>query len=386
MTLCIPLRFVTSDLVAYTGKAPPWAKVERVPLNELVTTYQHTIADRYGFESATLTYQGGVGEVIQALALLGQRLTVYGPYGRQCWQGMFWSIDVASAGQQHSIGMEAIANRVMVRFTAPFGASATSTVYSDTDSQARYGRKDYVQAGGAKSLVAANNLAQRILTERKQPPPATAINLASGPQEGTGWTITLHCVGLYESLGFCLTSNASTTSTVTTTQVATLLASDPNAWVVAGDIVASGVSDVETIEEDGTRRAKIEQLLGLGNSSQQPLSWGVYEDRKFTIVPWAGAGYTPLAPGPQTFYKVNQNDMLIRNYEGVPVEWCDVRPNYRYVLSDLLDVKALTSSSYTTTTAGVVGRVTFGCSADAMSLSLEGVYQSSADAIIARVR
>lgn len=385
MALCIPLRFAVADLVVFSGKAPPWAKTDAPPLTNLVTSYSHTIADRYGFESATLSYEGGVAEVVEALNLLGRRLTVIGPYGRVCWQGMFYTIEVTAPGQQHSISMENVANRVKVRFTAPFGTSAVSSTYSDTTSQARYGIKDYVQAGGAKTKTAADQLAQRILYERKQPPPATSITLQSGPRDGSGWAITLNCVGIYEALGFCVTSNTSTTSTVTTTQVATLLTSDPNAWVVAGDIVASGISDVETMAEDTTRRAKIEELLGQGNSSGQPLSWGVYEDRRLSIVPWAGTGVTPLAPGPTAIYKTSQNDMQIRNADSVPVDWWDVRPNSRYILTDLLDVAAL-SSTGNTTTAGVVGRVSFSCDEASLSLSLEGVYQSSADAIIARVR
>ncbi len=384
MSICVPFTFIVGDLIAASG-APPWAKQEIPNLSALVTSYTHAIADRYGFESATLQYTGDADMAVAALNLLGRSLTVVGPYGRVCWEGMFHRIGVSASGQDHSISLENVANTVKVRFTAPFGSSAVSSTYSDTASQARYGVKHLVQTGGADTLAAANSLAQRILNERKDPLPDTAVQLQTGAADKVGWLMTLDCVGLYEELGWCVTSNTTTSTAATTTQVATLLASDPNAWIVAGDIVASGISDTQFIAEDTTRRAKIETLLGQGDSSNQPLSWGVYENRAFSVIPWAGTGTVPLAPGPLPLYRTNQNEMTIRNADGGIVDWWDVRPNYRYTLSTLLDVAVLNGTG-NTTNAGVAGRVSFSCSQDAMSLSLEGVYQSSADAIIARLR
>lgn len=384
MTLRIPFNFVVGDLTTITG-APPWARQEPPNLAALVTSYDQSIADRYGFESASLSYTGDATMAVAALNLLGRSLTVAGPRTRVCWDGIIWRVSVSSGGEQHSISMENIANYVFVRFTAPFGfAGAKSSIYQDSDSQTRYGRKDFVQTGGAKTKAAADALAQRILFERKAPPPESGISLQTGDATGSGWQITIECVGLYEALGFCTTSSTSTTSTVTTTQVASLIASDPNAWITAGDITASGISDVETIPEDSTRRAKIEELLGQGNSSNQPLSWGIYEDRKFTVTTWAGSGVTPLASEPTRLYTTNQQEMTVRNGEGVIVDWWDVRPNYRYALS-LLDSASIRAIG-TDTTVGVASRTSFHCDEEGMSLNLEGVYQSSADAIIARIR
>ena len=159
---------------------------------------------------------------------------------------------------------------------------------------------------------------------------------------------------------------------------------DPNGWVSAGDIVASGISDVETIADDSTRRVKIEELLGQGNSSNQPLSWGVYEGRKFSVTTWAGSGVAPAASEPTRLYATNQQSMVVRNGEGVEVDWWDVRPNYRYTIG-LLDSSTGVATGNSATT-GVIGRVSFTCSEDAMSLNLEGAHHSSADAILARVR
>jgi hypothetical protein len=383
MPLLIPFTFIIGDLTTVVG-APPQAQQAPPNLNELVTTYSHSIADRYGFESATIGYTGDRAMALNALNLLGRSLTIGGMRGAVCWDGLVWSVDVSAAGVSHSVSLENVANRIKVRFTAPFGTSAVSSTYSDSTSQALYGIKDMVVTGGAKTLIAANALAQRVLFERKTPSPEVGIGLQTGEVDSAGWTITLNCVGLYETLGYCVTSSTSTTSTVTTTQVASLLAGDPNAWVLAGDIVASGISDVETIDEDTPRRAKIEALLNQGNSSNQPLSWGVYEDRKFTVTTWAGSGVTPAASEPTRLYTTNQQEMTIRNAEGSIVDWWHVRPNYRYAI-DLLDSATLTSVGNSATT-GVIGRVSFSCDEQSMSLNLEGVYRSSADAIIARVR
>jgi hypothetical protein len=392
MPLCIPFQFWIGESrsanIVLTSGIPAWAKQEPPMLSALVTNYSHTIADRYGFESASLTYTGDRNAALGALNLLSRPLTVASPYGSIPWDGLIYRVTAKSASEQHSISMESLANWINVRFTASFGTSASTVAggvtIQDATSQERYGRKDYVATGGAKTLTAATALGRRILAERKSPLPENGVHLQTGDATDNGWEITLECVGLYEELGWCLTSNTATTSTQTTSQLTDLLLSDPNSWIGLGTITASGISDVVTMPEDSTRRQKIEELLGQGNSSNQPLSWGVYEDRLLTVVPWAGAVSVPLAPGPTRIYATNQQEMTIRNGEGSIVNWWDVRPNAVYRLS-LLDSATITTAGNSTTT-GVIGRVSFSCSESDMSLDLEGVYQSSADALIARVR
>lgn len=368
--LCIPFRFAIQPLLQ---AAPTVRNLELPDINGLVNSYQHASSDKFGYESATLQYNATVADGIWLLTALGKLITVSDPYGADSWQGIIHSITIRANGVDHTISMEQLANRIRTRFTTALGTNGVSNVLNDSVSQNRYGIKDFVQSGGARTKGEADALAARLLKERAKAPSATALTLATNTARETACSISINCIGLYETLGWAITANSSTSQSETTTQAVTLLAATPNAWITPGRITASSFNASQYIAPDTTYRAKIEELLELGMSSGVPLSWGVYNNKAFEIVPWAGVDVGSM---PARRLVTSTQEPIVRNADGSEVPWWRVRPNY-YYSSDLLSDGSA---------EGVVGRVSFSCSSEGMSLSLEGTDRSSADALIARVR
>lgn len=362
-----------------------WAQPITPMLAGKLTSYQHTIADRFGFESATLAYSGDRSEMVRALGLLGRTVTTVAPSGAVMWDGIITRVRVAVAGVEHSISTDELYNRVKVRYTTRLGSAFVTATQNDTVSQARYGIKELVSSVGTIDPTTALDLAERLLKEYKNPPADMSLNLATGDAGGVG-EITLEATGFYASLGYTTTSKTSTANVNSLTQVDALVeAIDTNLWISTGTIEAAGISTSEYIAPDTTHLAKIESLLGFGDSNGDPLSWGVYEDRLFHVVGWAGASLTWIgvsAFGGTRTYRLYLGEGAIRNGENLPVPWWLVRPNIAYSL-DLLDVGNTNVGDGTTT--GVASRVTFAASEGSMSLTLESENRSSAAARIARI-
>lgn len=368
--LAIPFTFRFDHLE--TGQ-PAARDLDLPNINGIVDSYDHASADKFGYESASVSFNSSLADGAWMLSALGRQFTVYDPYGIQCWQGIIHSITLRASGIDHTISLEKLANRIRVRFTTPFGTNAVSSTASDTTSQARYGVKDLVQSGGAKTKTEADALATRLLKELTIPPSNTAVAVAAKQERETACAVTLNCVGLYETLAWAVTSNTSTSQSETTAQATALLSATPNDWISAGRITASGLNASQFIAQDTTYRAKLEELLELGMSDGTPLSWGVYNDRQLEVVPFAGVN---VGSAPIRRLSTSTQEPIIRNADGSEVLWWRVRPNYAYS-SDLLDDGSA---------KGVVGRVSFRCDTNGMSLSLEGTDRSSADALIARTR
>lgn len=331
-----------------------------------VESYEDTVSDRYGFETARVAWTPTWAEVEEWARYdhLMRPMVAYSPDARQIWRGVLAEIEIGIGTKKIAFSLKDMANRLTVRFSEPGGAQGESGTYSSAASQALFGTKDRVINAAVALSAAASNQAQTILNYIAFP--RSKQSSSAGTTRGE-LSISLTFWGKYALLDWLLTASTSTTSTQTSTQIGTLLAAYAavNAFFSSStaNIAATGVSDTEYIEPDTTYREKIERLLARGNSAQQPLAWGFYDDDAFVVTPRASA-----TPSTITYYESEASGQIRDQWQNVLDVW-DVRPNAMAQIVDLID--APTPGSVETPLRKYVARVTRSVRGEDVTVTLE---------------
>lgn len=335
-------------------------------LRERIQSYQHTIASRFGFESMSCSFTANTEEALDWLLNgLGRGVVAYGPDAETVWEGRLVQIDATFGSHQRSMSLDAMANRITVRYTTVLGTPGATSSASDTDSQGLYGVKDGVVSLNASTAADAALVRATELARQKNPRMTASSGQGSG--EGGEVQVTLHGEGWYGALGWLLTSNTSTTNTATTTQLTTLLTAynSTNSFFSTSSvfITASGQNATEFIPADTPYRQKIEDLLALGDGTN-PYSWGVYEDRLFYAAPWTAASPTTID------YQFILGDSTLRDSSGGEVYPWSARPNKMLHSSSLIDT-APVATAQDAAARFFVARVSFSIGSGGYQLTLE---------------
>lgn len=332
------------------------------------TAYQHTITDRHGFESMSVSLVVRMSEALDWLqpARLMRGVVVSGPHGSICWEGFLHTIRAQIGQKPQSLSLDPVGNRVRCKYTTVLDTPGTTASASNTTSQALFGVKDYIATLNKDTATAAANKRDRVLGMIALPRSNEPSEAATGDQGEI--TLELSFVGWYATLGWVVTSRTSTTTTSSTAQVATLIgtaspgigATNPFFSTDITDIVSGGPAATEYIEPETTYQAKIETLLQGGDGAGGAYTWGVYEGRRFRVAARQTAvSYYEIA-GDGNLYSVN----------GQRVAPWDARPNTVSVIRNMHDL-APTSGSVDTSNQKYIGRVSCSIAADHMGVSLE---------------
>jgi hypothetical protein len=358
-----------------------------IDLADGLTSYEHSISDQAGFESVAISRDAPADLALTALVTwLGGKLVAAGPDADIIAEGLLTTIEATFGEESRSVSLDPMANRIRVKYTlAAGGGSGTTSAANDTASQVIYGVKETVQSFETTDATDAANKATRLLAELKNPRMDRRSRAGAGSRSKAAPGAQLRCTfsGYYATLDWLTTSSTSTTSTDTGTQVGSLITSyrATNAnFVAASTIATTGRSAPETIADGTTYRRAIEDRLASGNSSGQPLAWGVYEGAVFLVANPSAA----TTPGTVT-YRRYLGDGRIYNAAGCVVPWWQVRPNAIYEVVDLLDPGPI-STAQDAAARSYVARVRFSVQRDGMSLDLEGSEGQSVDRLLARIR
>lgn len=344
-------------------------------------SYSHTITDQFGFESCQLALKAPLDEAIEWLQNgLMRSLIVSGPDAETVWEGYLSSISAQIGQKVVTLSLDAMANRVRCTYTTVLGTPGVTSSASDTTSQGLYGIKDRVMPLNASDATAAAYRAAIVLANLAYPKSREATQATTGAQGDV--TLTLSFTGWYGVLDWLVTSVATTSTAVTTTQVGTLLSGyvGVNAFLSTSTIfiTASGISSPQKIEAQTTYREAIEDRLKLGDGSY-PLTWGVYEDRIFRVDPWAGADPSTIT------YQEFLGDANVYDAGGGLVAPWNVRPNAISQVNDLLDVGP-PSGAPDAAARKYVGRVTCSISGDQIGCTLEPSEMDSIEVRLASLR
>lgn len=350
-------------------------------LGPRVDSYTHTITDNYGFESMQVPLTVTLDEAIDWLSNgLMRSVIVFGPDAEIVWEGYLNTISAQIGQKIVTLSLDATANRVRCVYTTVLGTPGTTASTSNATSQALYGIKDRIVPLDASDATAAGYRAAIVLADIAFPKSREVTQAATGEQGGIA--LTLSFVGWYGTLDWVVTSNSTTSTAVTTTQVGTLLTNYAavNAFISTSTlyITPSGVSSPQLIEAQTTYRAAIEDRLKLGTGTY-PLAWGVYEERRFHVSEWAGA-----TPAVITYQEILGDNNIYDIAGGIIAPW-NVRPNAISQVVDLLDVGA-PAAAPDAAARKYVGRVTCTISGDQVGVSLEPSELDSIEVRLASLR
>ena len=302
------------------------------------------------------------------------------PRGRTIWEGFVQEASVEIDGQTTTASLVDMANQIVVRYKDEAGTQVSGTPVVDAASIARYGTKTRLINFATTTAAAATNRAAVILKQIGSPRSKQKRSAGSG-RASTGYKVTLTCRGWWDTLAWLLTSSASTSTAVTSTQamsqIAAYNATNPFFSLDTTNIVATGVSDTETIEADSTYQDAIATKLASGDSAQQRVVYGCYENRRITIRPWAYASPTSAS------YVQRAGDPTIRDAYGSIVPIWDVRPDAIVLLPDLT-LPASTSTALDRADRMYVRRVRVKLSRSDESIELEPDDADSIEELLTR--
>jgi hypothetical protein len=194
-------------------------------------------------------------------------------------------------------------------------------------------------------------------------------------------TIELAFTGWYQTLDWILVSNSSVTNTATNTQLtATWLPSLAaiNAFLSTDmtGISYTGPLWPEYVAHYATYKQVVEKLLGAGDSSNNTLAYGVYEDRVFRAVTSAAATPTVI-----TYQEDAGSGQILDSGGNVVAPW-NVRPNAISQVVQLLDSGPVTGAT-DAAARKYVARVTCRISGDSAGATLEPSGAGGLDALVA---
>ena len=372
-----PLSVLVYEKAAY---AVPQTSGRADSLGGRLDSYEHTIRDGVGFEGMRCGFGATVTEALDWLRpdSLMRACEVFGPNGDRVWEGALVEVEVRLGRLTLRLALKDMANRLLVRYNTPGGDHSPTTVYENLASQYMFGRKDRLETLSGVSDTGADNRAQTALGMIAFPRSTTASE--SGTGSGGDIAVTLRFEGWYVVLGWILTTSTSETITNNATQLATLLAlcNGINAFLSSdtSGIAATLPSDTEWIEPDTPVRDKMEKLLAQGNSSRQPLAWGVYDERRFVVE-------TSAAASPETIhYYEHSRTGEIRDADGNLVAPWLVRPNRMAQVIDVIDVPA-PPGAIDSATRKLVARVSLRVNSSGISVTLDPAEDPSIDKILA---
>ena len=295
-------------------------------------SYEHTIVNEGGFESLQVSFRVATRAAAQAyLDRLMCGVIATSPRGRTVWEGFVQEVTAEIDGTTTTISLADMANQIVVRYKDTAGAQAAASPVTDAASIARYGTKTRLINFATTTPTAATNRAGVVLKQIGNPRSKQKRSAGSG-NPSTGYKVTLVCRGWWDTLAWLLVASVSTSTTVTSAQALALIiaynATNNFFSADATNVVATGVSDTETIEDDTTYQDAIATKLASGDNSLQRVVFGCYEGRRITIRPWAYATPTSYT------YVQRGGDPTVRDAYGSIVPIWDVRPDAIVLLPD----------------------------------------------------
>lgn len=356
-------------------------------LAPLCNTYDHAISATFGFESMSVNVAATLDEALDYADLLFSPVIVTDPQARIMWEGYLAQVDITVGGRSRSISLDAMANRLRVRYTTVLGTPGTTATASNTTSQGFYGVKDAVISTSETTATVAASLRDSALDSMAFPRAVPASELSTGAEADSGGVqVVLTFAGWYATLGWVLTSRTDTSTEATSTQVGALIgtaspgigATNPVLNTATTNIVATGVNDTRLIAADTSYRQKIEDLLSKGNSANERLAWGIYENRAFTVAQWAGA--TPSTIG----YRTRLGSVLVENGSGSLIDPWLVRPDAMVEEQDFIEVGP-PSGATDLVSRFYLERVTFSIDQGGYRLNLEPAATDSLASRLARI-
>jgi hypothetical protein len=200
---------------------------------------------------------------------LGREVKVYSPDGFQIWEGYIHEMTYIAGRVNYRVSLYGMANAVWTRFRNRGVSTDTekSPVQLDTNSIARYGRKEFViSAGELESTDIGTQAAQKHLRLHSQPIPAPVDLFPEQPMMAYPY-IDVSCKGWYSTLWWATyNQTASTDSQSADAQISTIV-TDTNVGQFVRDTSLDTNATQVSKEYNADRKGGdiVESIVGLGD-------------------------------------------------------------------------------------------------------------------------
>lgn len=215
---------------------------------------------------------------------LGRDVKIYSPNGIQVWEGYINELAYDQGAAVSRWSLDDMANRVWVRYRTTGGSTTVrSTALNDTDSQDRFGIKEFVLSGGElEDSDIADQVAQQYLNLHSWPSPSPVqVNL--GKELSSEPNLSVKCEGYVSTLNWCVYNQTSSTDTQgTSAQVTDITGdSDVGQFIKATDIDANGTLVTKVYDNDRRGWDIIRDLARLGDANNARWIAGMMDNREF---------------------------------------------------------------------------------------------------------
>lgn len=216
-------------------------------------------------------------------AAVGRDVKIINDKSNIVWEGYISKVSVSTGRASAFNDLEQMANEVWVRYTdLTTGTLSRSTHQTDAQSQARWGRKDFVLSGGQLSSSEADQKADVYLAYNYWARPQLDTVRVGGSVSGeTEIGLDVQCLGYWHTLKWRVYNQTVATGTDSASAVVEDIILD------VGDFINSYVIDSNgtpvTVEYDADRRAEaiIAAIAELGDQNNNVWIAGVTRNRQF---------------------------------------------------------------------------------------------------------
>lgn len=307
--------------------------------------YTHSSIAAGGFDTMTATFPVSMTDVpIWLEEMLFRRAVVHDGVST-VWEGFVDQVSLNISGTQFTVGpVKSIVNRGQIVFremnyatNPPVGGGTIITHFVDIeDSQILYGVLEGVITGGDGSYDEMIELLGTIMEQLSKPDIVQGLTLGAGGDVA----VTVTCAGYHYLLDKYIYNNTGGAGMIDASEKVTrVLRRDPNSLfdLKISRIVANTLEVKEYENESKTGRTVIQDVVALGDVSDNRYHWGGYENGTFVYEPVTG-----VAPE----YSQSILDGTIRDMSGAEVPLWMVRPGKWVIVSDLLPGRPVDTSRF----------------------------------------
>jgi hypothetical protein len=328
----IPSRFQTLTLPILISD-PLWFSPRRGYIESLtnqISSYQQTVSNTKGYDTARFQINTSLVHAEDWYMFgIGRHLKVNDESHVRIWEGFVNKITFKVGSTTITVGpLIEVANKVAVTYstidtsTEPptLGIRATTADAEDSDSQTRYAIFHEIISQGGSTATLAQQIRDKGLIDRKDPPRSNDDNFQQVAQP----SVRIDCLGYYYFFGAYLYNNTGVTGEENiSTKIQNVINDDPNG-IFSTDFtqIATNTVQVQQYENDNARaKTIIEDLVGMGDASDNRYNFMVLKDRRITYEP------APLTTG-YLFRLADRSKILedtvgnrIRPWAALPGKW-----------------------------------------------------------------
>ena len=226
---------------------------------------------------------------------LGREVKVYGDDGALVWEGFIYAMEYDAGRAVYKVDVGDMSNAVWMRYRVR-GESTTSrsATQTDTDSIAKFGRKEFILSGGElESTDIADYAAQQYLDLHKWPAPSP-VRLDPEKELADYPTVSVVCRGWFDTLNWRVyNQTTSTDAQGASAQVTDIINGTSTDVIGVGQFVSNQTIKTNAVsvgkEYDADRRGGdiIKDIARLGDQNNNRWLAQMRKDREFVFAPAA---------------------------------------------------------------------------------------------------